>query len=67
MKYIRQRKTNTDWYHLDVEYKYDKLVNTIKKNRLSRYREQSSVSQWEKESGEGWDRGRKLRGTNQYV
>ena len=49
----RQRKMNTERYHLDVEYKYNKLVNTTKKNRFSTYREQTSVYQREKESGEG--------------
>ena len=40
---ICQRKTNTIWYHLYVEYKkYNKQVNITKKKQALRYREQTS-------------------------
>ena len=44
---IRQRKANTALYHLHVESKkYNKLVNTTKKNETHRYREQTSGCPW---------------------
>ena len=47
---IRQRKTNTVWYHLYVEAKkYNKLVNITKKRQTHRYGEQTGGLWW----GEG--------------
>ena len=63
---IRQKKTNTVWYHLRVESKkYNTLVNITKKKQTHRYREQTSGYQL----GRGvplWDGGR-VGGTNYYI
>ena len=49
-KKVRQRETNTVWYHLHVESKkYNELVNKTKKKQTHRYGEQTSGYQW----GEG--------------
>ena len=47
---IRQRKTNTVWYHFYVKSKY-KLVTRTKKKQTHRCREQTSGCQWEKGRG----------------
>ena len=47
-------KTNIVWYHLHVESKkYNKLVNTTKKNETHRYREQTSGCLWKEGKWEG--------------
>ena len=49
---IRQKKTNTVWYHFYVESKkHNKLVTRTKKKQIHRYREQTSGCQWEKGRG----------------
>ena len=49
---INQRKTNTVWFHLYMEYeKYSKLVNITKKKQTHRYRLQSSGYQWREGGG----------------
>lgn len=47
------RKTNTVCYHLYVESKKQKLVNTTEKKHMHRYREQMSNCQWREGRGRG--------------
>ena len=60
---VRQRKTNTIWYHLYAESKKcNKLVNVTKKKQTHRYTEQTSGYQGGR--GEEQYRGGELKGTN---
>ena len=54
----------TVWYHLHMESKNTKLVAMTKKKPTQRYREHTSVNQWE-EGGEGQFRG--LRSTKYLI
>ena len=66
MKYIRQKKTNTIWYHSYVESKkYNKLVNITKKKQITDTGNRLVAVRIGKE--EKLNRGTGLRGTNYYV
>ena len=56
---VRQRKTNTVYFHLYVESKKIKQTDVTKQKQTHRYREQTSGYQWGEGSGRGkigvWD------------
>ena len=61
---VRQRKTNTVYFHLYVESKKIKQTDVTKQKQTHRYREQISGYQRGMGGGEGQNRWRGLKGTN---